>query len=76
MSLPMRITFENQDYTYSVLTKVINKNTTEIKINLQGEDQTLIRTLKGEWECLGQTIGENQSLIKAIGKNIALRHRL
>lgn len=76
MSLPMRITFENQDYTYSVLTKVLNKDTKEIKIILAGEELTLARNEKREWDALKRTIGDNEGLIKAIVQNVVLRYRL
>ncbi|TBO41199.1 hypothetical protein [Pedobacter kyonggii] len=76
MSLPLRITFENKDYTYSVLTRNIDKDTKEIKISLQGEELTLIQRSTKEWDCPEQTVGDNHGLIKAIGKNIALRYRL
>ena len=76
MSLPMRITFENQDYTYSVITKVLNKDTKEIKIILAGEELTLARNEKREWDALERTIGDNEGLIKAIVQNVVLRYRL
>jgi hypothetical protein len=72
----MRITFENEDYTYSVLTRNIDKDTKEVKISLQGEELTLIQSSTKEWDCLERTVGDNHGLIKAIGKNIALRYRL
>ncbi|KQM77880.1 hypothetical protein ASE74_15890 [Pedobacter sp. Leaf216] len=76
MSLPMRITFENRDYTYSVLTKNINKDTVEFKISVQGEELTLVRSVNKEWDCPELTVGNNHNLLKAIGKSIALRYRL
>jgi len=72
----MRITFENRDYTYSVLTRNISKDTLEFKISLQGEELTLVRIQDREWDCPELTVGDNQNLLKAIGKNIALRYRL
>ncbi|QDW25137.1 hypothetical protein FFJ24_010065 [Pedobacter sp. KBS0701] len=76
MSLPMRITFENKDYTYTVLTKIINTETKEIKISLESEELTLVRNYDKEWDALERTVGDDHGLIKAIAKNIALRYRL
>jgi hypothetical protein len=72
----MRITFENTDYTYSVLTKNINKDTVAFKIILQGKELTLLRAPNKEWECPDLTEHDNLNLLKAIGKSIALRYRL
>lgn len=76
MSLPMRITFENNDYTYTVLTKIINNETKEIKISLQGEELTLVQNQNKEWDARERTIEDDHGLIKAIAKNIALRFRI
>lgn len=72
----MRITFENKDYTYTVLTKIINTETKEIKISLESEELTLVRNYDKEWDALERTVGDDHGLIKAIAKNIALRYRL
>jgi hypothetical protein len=76
MSLPMRITFENRDYTYSVLTKNINKDSVEFKIILQGKELTLLRSPNKEWECPELAEHDNVNLLRAIGKSITLRYRL
>jgi hypothetical protein len=76
MSLPMRITFENKDYTYTILSKIINKETKEIKINLEGKELTLVQNQNREWNAVELTVDHNHQLIRAIGKNIALRYRL
>lgn len=76
MSLPMRITFDNKDYTYTVLNKIINNETKEIKISLQGEELTLVQNQNNEWDTLDRTIGDDHGLINAIAKNITLRYRL
>jgi len=72
----MRITFEDKDYTYNVLTKIIGKDTTAIKINLEGEELTLVQNQSKEWDALERTVGDDHGLIKAIAKNIALRYRI
>ena len=72
----MRITFENVDYTYSVLTRNINRETAEIKISIQEEEFRLVRGPNKEWDCPELTVGDNHNLLKAIGRNIALQYRL
>lgn len=76
MSLPLRITFEQQDYTYTVLTKGIDKNTKEIKINLSGQDYTLVRNQQNQWHAQEATIGDNLALLHEVGRMVALRYRL
>jgi hypothetical protein len=76
MSLPLRITFDGKDYTYTILTKLINKDTSEIKIRLNDEELTLFKNQKNEWDALERTISEEPGLIKAIARNLVLRYRL
>lgn len=76
MSLPLRITFDGKDYTYTILTKLINKDTSEIKIRLNDEELTLFKNQKNEWDALERTISDELGLIKAIARNVALRYRL
>jgi len=76
MSLPLRITFEGEDYTYTILTKKIDKDTSEIKINLNGEELTICCNASGEWDALERTITDSHGLLKAIARNVALRYRL
>lgn len=76
MSLPLRITFDGKDYTYTMLTKLINKDISEIKIRLNDEELTLFKNQKNEWDALERTITDHPGLIKAIARNVALRYRL
>ncbi len=76
MSLPLRITFGDIDYTYKVLSKGINKETTQIKISLFSEEFTLIRDQRNEWVAEETSIGDNQALLRAIGRSLASRYRL
>lgn len=76
MSLPLRITFNDQDYSYTILTKKIERETTEIKIELNGEELTIFRTTLGEWDILERTIDDEHGLLKEIARNVALRYRL
>jgi len=76
MSLPLRITFEDKDYSYTILTKKIDKDTSEIKINFDGEELTISRNAAGEWDVLERTISDKSDLIKTVARNVALRYRL
>ncbi|WEK21599.1 MAG: hypothetical protein P0Y49_10665 [Candidatus Pedobacter colombiensis] len=76
MSLPMRITFDEKDYTYVIITKGITKETTAIQINLNGREYQLVRNLKGDWDDENADASDDPGLLKAIGRNIKLRYRL
>lgn len=76
MNLPMRINFDEKDFTYLIITKGITKLTTEIQINLNGLEYQLVCNLKGDWEAVDATVNDNPGLLKAIGRNIKLRYRL
>ena len=76
MNLPLRITFEGQDYTYTILNKIIDKETTTILVRLNDQELTLIKNKHGGWDALEQTIGNSPGLINAIARNVALRFRL
>lgn len=76
MSLPLRITFEGEDYTYTILTKKIDRDTSEIKISLNGEEVTISRNAPGEWDTQERTIIDAHGLLKAIARNVTLRFRL
>ncbi|RZJ89396.1 MAG: hypothetical protein EOO20_11090 [Chryseobacterium sp.] len=76
MSLPLRITFDGDDFTYTILTSKINRETTEIRIGLNGEEFTIARNTLGEWDALERAINDPSGLLKAIARNVALRYRL
>ena len=76
MSLPLRITFNGKDYSYTILSKKIERDTTEIKIELNGEELTISRNTLGEWDILERTIEDEHGLLKEIARNVALRYRL
>lgn len=75
MSLPLRITFEEKDYTYIVLTKSITRETNSIQISLNNEEFSFVRNLKGDWDADDSTVGDHLGLLKAIARNIKLRYR-
>lgn len=76
MNLQMRITFEDKDYTYVILTKNITKETSALHIKLNELDYQLVCNAKGDWEAVDTNISDQPGLIKAIGRNIKLRYRL
>jgi hypothetical protein len=76
MSLPLRMTYEGKDYTYTILTKIINKDSTEIRILLENEEVTIAKNSKGEWDMQERTISDHAGLIKSIARAVALRYRL
>ena len=76
MSLPLRITFECEDYTYTILTKMIDKQTADIKIILNHQELTIVRNQQRERDTLERSISDHGGLIKAIARNVALRYQL
>lgn len=76
MNLPMRINFDEKDYTYTILTKGITKDTSTIQINLNDKDYQLVCNTKGDWDAIDETVSDHPGLLKAIGRNIKLRYRL
>jgi len=76
MNLPLRINFDEKDYTYMIITKGITKETNAIHINLNGMDYQLVCNEKGEWDAVDATVSDHPGLLKAIGRNIKLRYRL
>lgn len=76
MSLPLRINFDEKDYTYTIITKGITKETTAIQISLNGMEYQLACNPKGEWDAVDATVSDHPGLLKAIGRNIKLRYRL
>lgn len=76
MNLPMRINFDEKDYTYMIITKGITKETSAIHINLNGSEYQLVCNAKGDWDAVDVTVSDHPELLKAIGRNIKLRYRL
>lgn len=76
MSLPLRITVNGKDYSYTMLTKNIGRETNEIKIDLEGQELTISRNSLGEWDIMERTIEDEPLLLKEIARNVALRYRL
>lgn len=76
MGMPLRITFNDNDYTFQVVnTEPITKKTVEIPIILNGETLVLIKGLNG-WSSKLDNKDLDIYLIQAIGRAIELRFRL
>ena len=72
MGLPLRITFNDQDYVYQIVdSNLINQNTTELELLLNGEKLQLVKD-KTIWI---QKEG-NQSLDPELGRSVSLRLRM
>lgn len=76
MNLPLRINFDEKDYTYMIITKGITKETSSIQIKLNDMEYQLVCNVKGDWDAVDATVSDNAGLLKAIGRNIKLRYRL
>lgn len=76
MSLPLRITVDNQDFSYTLLTRIINKETREIKIAIGAEEFTLLKGENDEWYASEASIQDNHQLLQAIIRSIRLRYRI
>jgi membrane carboxypeptidase/penicillin-binding protein PbpC len=77
MGLPLRITFNENDYVYQIInSKLINNTTTEIELLLNGEKLELVRDTNLIWK---QKEGANEydaHLIQALGRSVSLRLRM
>lgn len=72
-SLPMRVTYKEQDYTVHLLQKEIDKTTREVRLLLDGIVQTIV--CDGfRWRFDGDD--GNADFAQAIWNSISLRYRL
>lgn len=77
MGLPLRITFNDQDYVYEIInSKLINKNTTELVLLLNNEKVELIRDTKNNWVQKDGELSIEPDLAEALGRSISLRLRM
>ena len=75
MGQPLRITYNNSDHIFQIVTSTpITKSTEEIQILLEGKTITLIKT--NEWLQKETDETVDTKLVQAIGKAIALRYRI
>jgi hypothetical protein len=76
MGLPLRITFNDQDYVYQIVnSNLINQNTTVLELLLNGEKLQLVR----ENTVWIQKDGDQKldpNLVQALGRSVSLRLRM
>jgi len=76
MSLPFRITFNDTDFVFFVLTKGINKHTSEITIAIDGKEFELKKNPSSGWMPVEESPDIQKDLLAAIGRAIRLRFRI
>jgi hypothetical protein len=77
MGLPLRITFNNQDYIYQIVdSKLINQHTTELDILLNGDKVELIKDERRVWIQKTGTSQLDPELVEALGRSVSLRMRM
>jgi len=77
MGLPLRITFEDQDYVYQIVnSKLIDQHTTELELLLNGDKVELIKDARKVWILKNSDKDLNPDLIQALGRSVSLRLRM
>jgi len=77
MGLKMRITYKDIDYVYEILNgSAINKETTELKIILNGEPITLIKEDGKIWIQQAGEVTLEPDFAQALGRSVSLRYRM
>jgi hypothetical protein len=77
MGLPLRITFNDKDYVYQIIdSKLINQNTTEIEIVLDGETVGLTKDYRRTWILKDENKAIDPELVQALGRSVSLRLRM
>jgi hypothetical protein len=77
MGLPLRITFNDQDYIYQIInSKLIDQHTTELEILLNGEKVELIKDERRVWVLKDAEIQIDPELVQALGRSVSLRLRM
>lgn len=73
----MRITYKDIDYVYEIINgSAINKETTELKIVLNGETITLAKDLSKVWVQQDGETAIEPDLAQALGRSVSLRYRM
>ena len=76
MGLPLRITFDDQDYVYQIInSNLINQNTTELDLLVNGEKLQLIKD-KNVWVQKDGLQTLDPQFIQALGRSVSLRLRM
>jgi hypothetical protein len=77
MGLPLRITFNDKDYVYEIVnSNLINRNTTELHLVLNGENLELIKDERSVWIQKDNAISLDPELVEALGRSVSLRLRM
>jgi hypothetical protein len=76
MGLPLRITFDDQDYVYQIInSNLINQNTIELDLLVNGEKLQLIKE-KTVWVQKDGIQTLDPQFIQALGRSVSLRLRM
>ena len=77
MGLQLRITFNDTDYAYQIInSKLINQNTTELELVLDGEKIALQKDNSKGWIQKDGDKSIDPDLIQALGRSVSLRLRM
>lgn len=77
MGLPLRITFNDKDYVYEIVnSNLINRNTTELHLVLNGENLELVKDERSVWIQKDNAISLDPELVEALGRSVSLRLRM
>lgn len=77
MGLPLRITYNDQDYVYQIIdSKKINQYTTELQLLLNGEKVALIKNEQRVWVQSDEQKTLDPELVQALGRSVSLRMRM
>lgn len=76
MGLPLRITFNDQDYVYQIInSNLINKHTTELELILNGEKLHLVKE-NTVWRLREAEPVLDPEFVQALGRSVSLRMRM
>jgi hypothetical protein len=77
MGLKMRITYKDTDYVYEIINGAdINKDTTELKIVLNGQTITLSKDISKIWVQQDGEVTIEPDFAQALGRSVSLRYRM
>ncbi|MCO5950110.1 MULTISPECIES: hypothetical protein [Mucilaginibacter] len=77
MGLPLRITYNDQDYVYQIIdSKIINQYTTELQLIVNGEKIALIKNDQRVWVQKDEQKSLDPDLVQALGRSVSLRLRM
>lgn len=77
MGLQLRITFNDTDYAYQIInSKLINQNTTELELMVDGEKIDLLKDTTRGWIQKDGGNSLDPGLIQALGRSVSLRLRM